>query len=171
MTAHRCESTEGTLAFVNDGSFEDFYMKEYRHVLVIARVLTGDRIRAEDVTQDAFVAALGAWGRLENPEGWIRRVVANKARSAWRRRYAERNALKQLEDEGRVGRALPEEAEEFWGKVRSLPRRQAQAVALFYLEDRPVRDIATILGCSESTARVHLTRGRRRLAELLGVDQ
>jgi RNA polymerase sigma-70 factor (ECF subfamily) len=156
---------------VNDRSFEDFYMKEYRQVLVIARVLMGDRIRAEDVTQDAFVAALDAWGRLENPEGWIRRVVANKARSAWRRRYAERNALKQLENEVHVGGDLPKETEEFWAKVRSLPPRQAQAVALFYLEDRPVRNVAAILGCSESTARVHLTRGRRSLAKSLGVNE
>ncbi|MEX0825940.1 MAG: sigma-70 family RNA polymerase sigma factor [Acidimicrobiia bacterium] len=156
---------------MNDRSFEDFYMKEYRHVLVIARVLMGDRIRAEDVTQDAFVAALDAWGRLKNPEGWIRRVVANKARSAWRRRYAEKNALKHLENEVHVGGDLPKETEAFWANVRSLPPRQAQAVVLFYLEDRPVHDVATILGCSESTARVHLTRGRRRLAKSLGVNE
>ena len=40
---------------------------------------------------------------------------------------------------------LPEisaDGSEFWDAVRSLPRRQAQVVALFYLEDRPVADIA-----------------------------
>lgn len=154
---------------MEDRSFEDFYVKEYSLVLALAAVLMGDRTRAEDVTQDAFTAALEAWRDLENPEGWIRRTVANKARSAWRRRYAERRALTSLETEIRVGGDLPEETDEFWGRVRSLPPRQAQAVALFYLEDRAVSEIADILGCKESTARVHLMRGRRTLARLLKV--
>lgn len=156
---------------MEDWSFQDFYMHEYRSVLALARVLSGDQTRAEDVTHDAFMAAWEAWSDLENPSGWIRRVVANKARSAWRRRYAEQRALRRLVTEVRVGRDLPEETEEFWGMVRSLPQRQAQAVALFYLEDRPVSEIADILGCKESTARVHLTRGRRTLATLLQVNE
>lgn len=156
---------------MEDWSFEDFYLQEYRPVLALARVLTGDQTRAEDVTHDAFTAALEAWSELDNPAGWIRRVVANKARSVWRRRYAEQRALARLETEVRVGRDLPKDTEEFWGDVRTLPRRQAQALALFYLEDRPVREIADILGCKEATARVHLTRGRRTLAKILKVDQ
>lgn len=156
---------------MEDWSFQDFYMHEYRSVLALARVLSGDQTRAEDVIHDAFMAAWEAWSDLENPSGWIRRVVANKARSAWRRRYAEQRALRRLVTEVRVGRDLPEETEEFWGMVRSLPQRQAQAVALFYLEDRPVSEIADILGCKESTARVHLTRGRRTLATLLQVNE
>jgi RNA polymerase sigma-70 factor (ECF subfamily) len=41
-------------------------------------------------------------------------------------------------------------------------------VALFYLEDRPVGDVAELLGCTETTAKVHLHRARKRLGELLG---
>lgn len=156
---------------MEDCSFEAFYMHEYRQVLALARVLTGDQTRAEDVTHEAFTAALEAWNGLDNPAGWIRRVVTNKANSAWRRRYAERRALVRLETEVRVGHDLPPETEEFWGMVRSLPQKQAQAIALFYLEDRPVSEIARILGCEESTARVHLSRGRRALARRLKVDQ
>lgn len=164
-------SWSGKLWIVEDRSFEAFYRQEYRSALALARVLTGDLTRAEDVTHDAFAAALAAWEGLENPAGWIRRVVANKARSAWRRRYAEQGAMTRLESEVRVGKDLPEETLEFWGEVRSLPRRQAQAVALFYLEDRPVSEIADILGSKESTVRVHLMRGRRTLARLLKVTE
>lgn len=152
-------------------SFEDFYVQEYRAVLAFARVLTGDRSRAEDLAHDAFTAALGRWSELRNPSAWIRRVVANQAKSAWRRRYAEQRALRRLESEILVGRDLPVATEEFWGAVRGLPSRQAEAIALFYLEDRPVAQIAQILGCAESTARVHLMRGRRALADHLEVDQ
>jgi RNA polymerase sigma-70 factor (ECF subfamily) len=51
--------------------------------------------------------------------------------------------------------------------VGHLPRAQRAAIVLHYYEDRPVAEIAQLLGCSESTARVHLHRGRRRLAALL----
>lgn len=146
-------------------------MREYRPVLGIARVLTGDLSRAEDVTHDAFAAALAKWAEIDNPAGWIRRVVANRTRSGWRSHYAEQRALNRLDAQVHLGRDLPIETEEFWAEVRRLPNRQAQAVALFYLEDRAVADIAQILGIEESTVRVHLTRGRRALAERLQVEQ
>ncbi len=146
-------------------------MSEYRQVLALAMVLTGSRVRAEDVTQDAFAAALESWNGLENPAGWVRSVVANRVRSGWRRIEAERHAVERLDSRLVVGDDFPVETEEFWGLVRGLPTRQAQAIALFYLEDRPVSEIAEILDCGESTARVHLMRGRRRLAKLLGVDE
>ncbi len=55
----------------------------------------------------------------------------------------------------------------FWDAVRRLPRRQAQCVALHYLEDRSVADIARVLGIGEATVRVHLHRGRSTLAAAL----
>ncbi len=67
----------------------------------------------------------------------------------------------------RVGNDLPDDTEDFWAAVRSLPARQSQAIALFYLEDLPVSEIAAVIGCAESTARVHLTRGRRNLAKMM----
>jgi RNA polymerase sigma-70 factor (ECF subfamily) len=63
--------------------------------------------------------------------------------------------------------ALDAEDNEFWAAVRALPKRQAQAIALYYLEDRPVAEVADILDCSPATAKVHLHKGRIRLAERL----
>ncbi|MEN8239866.1 MAG: sigma-70 family RNA polymerase sigma factor [Actinomycetota bacterium] len=155
---------------MEDRSFEEFYEKEYSAVLAFARVLTGDLTRAEDVAHDAFVAALEAWDTLENAAGWIRRVTANKSHSAWRRRYAEQRALNRVPKPMLIGVDLPSDTEYFWDEVRRLPRRQAQVIALFYLEDRSVSDIAALLACSESTARVHLMRGRRTLAKRLDLE-
>jgi len=152
---------------VQEWPFEDFYKKEYASVLALARVLIGDRTRAEDVAHDAFAVTFERWDDLDNPAGWVRRVVVNNARSAWRRRLAERKAIARLESEVRLGNDLPDDTEEFWGVVRSLPTRQAQAIALFYLEDLPVSEIAEVIGCAESTARVHLMRGRQNLAKAM----
>ena len=54
--------------------------------------------------------------------------------------------------------------------VRALPPAQRAAVVLFYFEDRPVSEIAEILDCSPATAKVHLHRARKKLAEFLGEE-
>lgn len=151
--------------------FDHFYWREYRAVLAFAHVLTGRPGWSEDLTQEAFLAAYRRWERIDNPEAWIRTVVANKARSWWRRRYLEASAL------ARMGTGpmttvdrLPVESEHFWAEVRRLPRMQALAIALFYVEDRSTAEVAKILGCSGSTARVHLARGRKTLARRIDAE-
>jgi RNA polymerase sigma-70 factor (ECF subfamily) len=53
--------------------------------------------------------------------------------------------------------------------VRALPPRQAQVVALHYVEDRSVADIAAVLGTAEGTIKAHLFKARAALAAALGV--
>ncbi len=52
--------------------------------------------------------------------------------------------------------------------MAKLPGKQRAAIALHYLEDRPINEIAEILDISHATARVHLHRGRQALAKTLG---
>ena len=54
--------------------------------------------------------------------------------------------------------------------VKRLPPRQRAAVALFYFEDRPLSEVANIMGCSHAAAKVHVFNARRRLADLLGEE-
>ena len=63
--------------------------------------------------------------------------------------------------------ALEPAADDIWAAVRALPRRQAQAIALFYLEDLSVDQIGEVLECSPGTVKVHLKRGRDRLGRKL----
>ncbi len=159
---------------VSHESFESFYRRELREVVGLAYALSGSRLGAEDLAQEAFVAAHQRWDRIggyDKPGAWVRRVVANKAVSGFRRRAAERKAVARLA--GQRAQALPElepEDEEFWQMVRELPQRQAQTTALFYVEDRSVAEIAEILECSPSTAKVHLHRARQTLARKLGSE-
>lgn len=158
-------------------SYDDFYAANQRGVLSLAWSLTGDRSMAEELAQDAFVEALRHWAKIsryDRPDAWVRRVVANRAISRFRRKRTERGAMARLKAERlRVvdAPALPDEDEHFWREVRALPARQAQSVALYYLEDRPVTEIAEILGCTETTVRVHLHRGRLALAKRLDLTE
>jgi len=155
-------------------SFESFYRREFREVVGLAYALSGSRLGAEDLAQEAFIAAHERWDRIggyDKPGAWVRRVVANKAISGFRRKAAEAKALARLA--GQRHQPLPEMEpvdEEFWRMVRKLPDRQAQSIALFYIEDLPVAEIAEILDCAPSTAKVHLFRGRQALAKKLGLE-
>lgn len=159
---------------VSHESFESFYRREFRDVVGLAYALSGSRLGAEDLAQEAFLAAHRRWdqiGSYDKPGAWVRRVLANMAVSGFRRRASEAKALARLAGQSRRPLAeLEPRDEEFWKKVRQLPDRQAQAIALFYVEDRPVAEIAEILDCSPSTAKVHLFRGRQALAKKLGLE-
>ena len=70
----------------------------------------------------------------------------------------------------RSANELPESGDGFWSAVRSLPDRQAQIVALHYLDDRPVDEIAELLEIAPGTVKTQLHRARATLANRLRVD-
>jgi RNA polymerase sigma-70 factor, ECF subfamily len=155
--------------------YDEFARAERRRLVAFAWSLTGDLAGAEDLAQESLEAAWQRWEHIatfDRPDMWARRVVANRAAGRARRSGRERRA------NGRwFGRAptttvdLDPPDDAFWAAVRALPQRQAQAVALHYLEDRPIADIASVLGCAEATVRVHLHRGRLALARMLGLTE
>lgn len=150
--------------------FGTFYRREYPAVATLTMVLTRSRAAAEDITQDAFLRAHRDWGRVagfDNPEGWVRRVATNLAMSRFRRMRAETRALLRLQPPSAVDAMTPESSE-FWDEVRRLPSRQAQVVALHYVEDRQVDDIAEVLGISPGSVKTHLHRAREALAARFG---
>lgn len=150
------------------GSFDAFYRSEFTRMVNIAYALSGSRLAAEDLAQEAMIAAHREWARvgaLDNPGAWTRRVVINKAASLYQRRMAELRAVARLGPlRGSMPEPLDPEWEHLWHEVRRLPRRQAQAVTLFYVDDLPVATIAEVMECTESTVKVHLHKARRTLA-------
>ena len=154
--------------------FDRFYVREYAGLVALAYSLTGSRAHAEDTAQEAMLVAFRRWDevcRLEMPPLWVRRVCANLSTSFVRRRVTEARAVLRLH-------ALPSQVAEldyddgaFWSAVRRLPRRQAQCIALSYVYGCPVAEVAAVLGCAEGTVKVHLSRGRSRLAARLGEEQ
>lgn len=155
--------------------FDSFYRSEWHAVVALGWTLTGSRSTAEELAQDAFVDAYRRWGRvggLDRPGAWVRRAVANRAVSHRRHLRVVGAAEPRLVSEARARQEGQPDVdgridEVFWAAVRSLPERQAQCVALHYLEDRGVDEIAAVLDCRPATVRVHLHRGRTALARML----
>lgn len=153
--------------------FEDFYRREQRRIVALAYVLCGSASVAEELAHDAFVKAMRSWprvSRMDAPEAWVRRVVANASTSRFRRLSAESRALLRLGSRPAPppDGVEPEGIADVWDAVRRLPRRQAQVIALVYLHDLSRRQTAEVLGCTEETVKTHLERARRALADQLG---
>lgn len=155
-------------------TFDRFFLEEHPRLVATVLAITGDRGLAEDVAQEALARAYHRWdevGDYARPGAWTRRVALNLVTSAGRRRRSEGRALLRL-----AGRRSDEVADpasvdghhELWAHVRSLPRRQAEALVLFYVADAGIAGVAEAMGCAEGTAKAHLHQGRSALARRLG---
>ena len=81
-------------------SFEDLFAREFPRVARTIHHIVGDRARAEEVTQDAFLELLRHWRTVasyDRPDLWVRRVAIRKAQRerhrAWRRVELERTTV------------------------------------------------------------------------------
>jgi RNA polymerase sigma factor (sigma-70 family) len=146
--------------------FEWVFRSAYASVLRTVFLILHDRGRAEEVTQDAFTRLCERWHgvvRIDHPEAWVRQVAIRAAiRQAQRSRVL---FFVAAPDETGTWDRLPDV--DLAHSIAALPPRQRAAVALFYLDDRPVDEVALLLGVSTSTVKQHLLRARVRLAELL----
>ena len=152
-----------------DETYGDFYRRELPAMVALAAAVTGSDLAAEDIAQEALIRAYRRWDEVssyDKPGAWLRRVAINLALSRRRRAAAELKARLRL-GPGPLLEPAPDHHDDVWAAVRQLPGQQRAAVALHYLEDRPVAEIAEILGCAVGTAKVHLHRGRAALAEIL----
>lgn len=151
--------------------FADFYRAELPGLVALARGLCGSAV-ADDIAQEAMLAAYRRWAELEDfdqPHAWVRRTCANLAISSFRRRMVEVRALARMTTRP-VPAPLDADAEEFWTAVRDLPRRQAQCAALRYVYEMGGAEIARTLSISEGSVKVHLARARTALAARLGLE-
>jgi RNA polymerase sigma factor (sigma-70 family) len=147
----------------------ELYAGCYRRLVTRLYAFTGDLSDAEEVVQEAFVRALAAPRRfrgVDNPEAWLFRVAVNVARTRLRRRQVLDRLLRRvgpppiLPDRGADHLAL-------MAALRRLPPGQRYALALHYLSDLPIDDVASVLNASEGTVKSRLSRGRVALATLV----
>jgi RNA polymerase sigma-70 factor (ECF subfamily) len=125
---------------------------------------SGDREIASDAESEAFTQALRRGDALRDPLAWVWHAAFRIAAGELQQRRRMPPPLAEPSYE------LPEPAAHVTDALRQLPAQQRAAVVLHYYADRPIREIAEILGTSASTVAVHLHRGRNRLRDLLGDD-
>jgi RNA polymerase sigma-70 factor (ECF subfamily) len=146
-----------------------FFRAEFPMVLRTVFLILGDRGKAEDVTQEAFIQLLSHWkkiSRYERPDAWVRRVAIRLAVKAQRR-----ERMREVLERDASGPQRPKAPDvDLANALQQLPLKQRTCVLLFYYEDRPIAEIVDILGISEGSVKVHLHRAKERLATLLGEE-
>ncbi|XTZ17106.1 RNA polymerase sigma factor [Micromonospora echinospora] len=153
----------------DDELISELYTGCFRRLVVQLYAVSGDVNEAQEAVQEAFVRALVAprrFARLENPEAWLRRVAVNVLRSRHRRRQVLNRLLRRIGPPPVVVHRSPEHLA-LLAALRELPEGQRHALALHYLVDLPVVEVAATLGVSVGTVKSRLSRGRQALAELL----
>jgi RNA polymerase sigma-70 factor (sigma-E family) len=142
---------------VGDGAeFDEFVVGRGPALLRFGYLLCGDRGLAEDLVQDALVKLHRRWfdqSAVEHPEAYVRRIILNDFTS-WRRRHASTEVVGPVPERAYVdstdGLA---ERDVMWTALGVLSSRQRAVLVLRYYEQVPDSQIASMLGCGESTVR------------------
>ncbi len=157
-------------AVADEASFEAMYRTELASMVALAATLTGSPDTGADLANEAMLRAYKQWakvGVMERPGAWVRRVVINLAHDSHRRTARQIRGMERLRAE-RPPDGQPS-SQDFWAAVRDLPERQRAAVALRYVEDMPIDEIAAVLDVSDGTVKSSLYAARRTLATTLGI--
>lgn len=152
--------------------FADFYRREFPKMVALACAVSGSRIAAEDIAQEAMLDASKRWeivGGYDKPGAWVRRVTIQKSSKSLRKTRTEALAMLKLRTNGEISPGPPD-VEEVFAAIRRLPARQRAAVALHYLDGYSVAEVADILECAHGTAKAHLHKARGALARALGEE-
>ena len=148
------QAMDTTAAIVDETSrVEALYRADAGRLWRAVYAYAGDPDIATDAVAEAYAQVLHRGSAVRDPAAWT-----------WRTAF-------------RVGDARPETSEahvdryadpDLFAALRKLPDGQRGAVVLYYYADLPVRQIADRLGSNSLAVRANLSRGRRRLRELLG---
>lgn len=122
---------------------------------------SGDPDVASDAVAEAFAQALRRVGAIRSVEPWV-----------WRAAF--RIAAGELKERARFAPEVdtpvdnPGSDHDLSGALMEVSPKQRASLVLFYYGGYQPGEIAHMIGSTQSAVRVHLFRGRKRLAQILG---
>jgi RNA polymerase sigma-70 factor (ECF subfamily) len=149
--------------------FESVYERHYRDVYRYILALTRSPEETDDIVAETFERAFRAWsdGPAERPLPWLFLTARRIATDRWRR--ARRLAHLTVRPSGHRTEGTDERRIEFWlwfdDVSRVVSKRQREVLLLRYRRDLTDKDIAAILGISESGVRSLAARALALLRE------
>jgi len=148
----------------DESDFDAFVEGRSPALLRSAYLLVQDEGLAEDLLQTALIKAWFAWGRIQDPEAYVRRIMVTTSASWWRRRW-HRETPTEVPGEPPAGSGdhEPADAQDLWDAIGHLPRRQRAVVVLRYLEDRSEVETASLMGCSVGTVKSQCSKALVKL--------
>jgi RNA polymerase sigma-70 factor (sigma-E family) len=154
--------------------FVEFVAERWESLYRLAYLLTASPTAAEDVLQTTLEKAYVSWariGRMEYPEAYVRRMLANavvsNSRRGWLREVLSERLPETAGEPVEVGvldRAL------LWPLVCALPARQRAVVVLRYYEDLTELQISDVLGCAPGTVKSQASAALKALRRALAAS-
>ena len=148
----------------SDAALAALFTQHYAQLLRTAILLLGDLAAAEDAVQEAFIRVSSVVRRkgLTVGVGYLQRTVINLARSDLRRRMvAIRHAPKPMPDPpgADIAALALLESAALLDALKTLSRRQREAVVLRYCDDRSEAETAELMGVSAGAVKAYASRG------------
>ena len=172
--------SELRLAFADETAFRAWYDRAMPRVFAYLVSRTGDRDKAEELTQQTFVAAVsqrrGFDGHSDSVT-WLIGIARHKLADQFRERdRIERRQLR-LEvrevavQESAVAWESADERDAILTALGRLPPAQQAALLFADLDDLPVREIARLIGRREGATQSLITRARESFRKAYREDQ
>lgn len=150
-------------------------------MLIVAKRFIKNTMEAEDVVQESFIKA---FAKLEQYKAevtfgaWLKRIVINKSidllKSKKQRLVDLQDVqLKIVDDDYNDDWSADESLtiEDVKRAIQELPEKYRYVVMLYLVEGYDHQEIAEILNISEVASRTQLSRGKRKLKELLNKEK
>ncbi len=150
--------------------FDDFYRDTAPRVIHLVYATTGDLELAQDCTQEAYARAWQRWhqvSRAGDPLSWVRTVARRLAISQWRKDTNRVTAHRRLALVPEHPAPPPGDRADVVAALKTLTPPQREVLALHYLLDMSIDQIADDLGAPVGTVKARLHHGRKALAEVL----
>ena len=140
---------------MDESGFSDYVAARRPELFRTAYLLCGDPHRAEDVVQDALTRLYAAWDRVErmdNIDGYVRRIIVNAHYSAWRRPWRRERVSERVDVPLEPGFPV-EDAEVIRAAVMALPAGQRRVIVLRHIWNLTIEETATELQISPGTVK------------------
>lgn len=150
------------------------YVRMYHTMLYrVAFSYLRSRADAEDVCQESFLRLLNYPGDFpadEDCKRWLIRVAVNLSKNLLKYRRTHGEPMEFSAKAAEIPAASTAESE-LLPLIKSLPSEYGMVIHLFYYEGYSAKEIAQMLNISVTAVTSRLSRGRRRLKQLLTEEE
>jgi RNA polymerase sigma-70 factor (ECF subfamily) len=154
----------------SEEAVEALFRRHWRRAHRAAYLIVRDADAAEDIAQEAFLAAMRALDRFDRRRPfrpWLHRIVVNRAIDHARARTLRREVGEEALAEPAAIDPAPGLDPDLSAALAELDPEQRAAIALRYLLEYTPGEIARMLGLPRGTVNSRLRRGLDRLADSL----
>lgn len=160
----------------NPSAFRALYEKYFKKIFLFVLHRVGDRELAADITSQVFLKALQKLHQFQFRgvpfSSWLFRIAVNECNGFFRQNKRERFVVLQDEHTGVLYEEMfgSDAMEELKSKLPHILERlkvdELEVIELRFLEGRPFKEVAEILGITETYAKVKTYRVLEKMKKL-----